>query len=98
MNQHYIHYTRRNGWERYGCCVLYEIEGVVQYALYLDDHSCNVYELRPVKISKGRGEKCYSTLLRQGLYILYNSKWHLYYNHDNGCLLDAVELEKEGEV
>lgn len=84
----YTRYTRRNGWERYGMCVLFEIDGVVQHALYLNDRTGKTRQLYPHKVKTGKANNCYSILLRQGYYILYDPTYDQYYDHENGCMAD----------
>ena len=88
-------YSHRTGWERYGSCMLYEDNGVVQLGLYLSPIG-DYIRLEPWRL-KGSAD-CKRCLLRDKYFVLLDWYKGEYYDYEYDRMrpLCILKMEVEG--
>lgn len=82
----------KTGWARYLNCVIYERDGIILHALYLDDRSGGVVRLHPVQLHGRRGTQCRRCMLNEGYFALIDDHMEYWFDPQALAMRNTDEL------
>ena len=88
----------KTGWARYLNCVIYERNGIILRALYLDDRSGMTIPLRPLQLHGRKGTQCRRCMLNEGYFVLVDDHMEYWFDPQALAMRDTKDLKKVLEV